>query len=688
MTSDPRHPTPDMRPRSTPWRAIVFWVPAVLAGAAGLVLAHGFHTPPIEDAGERARLLMVAGLGLFVLSRVLMLLPLRGLGTRLGRWWVDYVLIVAAIAWWIIQPEQEGFILRAGTVYVLIVGMVALFRGGIHALADGLPRRSVGSAIRRLSGIVLLLVIAGGAALTLPVCRRTPNAVEADHMLAGYHLRVDLVNSTLTAASALTGTALTVQDIGYHYNRIGQCIILLLMLVGGLGILSIGVIVGLQFRRLLGWSSIDDDTSGLGMRRSVLLICLLALFIQALGAVGLYRMWDPARDLNFGTALQEPALLEPLVERTGWDQHYDEARLFASVFHSVSAFTGCGLTMVRDDYIPYRQLPGPLLAVMPLMFLGSLGGPVILELLRRMTRRSDIGLEAVSKDTWVTLGGSLVILLLGAAALYGIESTRQFQQRYPREATPGRLLLNDTAPATKPDTVSETKTHAPATQPATRDTDEPAIRPVQRARAERLSTMPEADRVRAALFLAETARAGGARSARIDETSLSPASHLTLIGLMLVGGGVGGTAGGLRIVIVWLLIAAIFKAGRPRPRDNYKPPEVDYARALAMATAVAAAMFLLIGAVTVILVYHETGEPLACLFEAVSACGNAGLSLGVTPELSLTGRVTLILAMILGRLVPLAILMRSIGAPPLPPGKTPLRANIPEDDAPIPQKFT
>jgi len=665
---------------------VILWSLAALAGAAGLALAHGFDSPPVPDADAYARWLMIAGVGLFVLSRAVMLVPVTKLGPRLGRWWVDYLLIGAAAAWWVARPENEGFILQAGMAYILVVGAAAVFRAGLGAMADGLPGRTTGYAVRRLVVLAFGLTLLGGLVLTLPICRRAPQKVDAEHSLAWYQLKVDFLDNTFTAAAVLTGTGLTVLDIGYDYNRVGQLIILVLMEIGGLGVLALAAIIGMHVRRLLGWSGVDDDLSPAGLRRLVLFVCILALAVQALGAVGLYRMWDPAADLNFGTAMKEPVLLEPLVSRTPWAAHYDEARLFAAIFHSASAFLDCGLTLTRDGYLVYRNSPGPLLAIMPLMFLGSLGGPVLVELLRRMTRRNDVGLEAVSKDTWFTLGGSVAVLLLGAGALFAIESTRDWQQRFPREKTPGRLIVSGTSPAT----ATATALGDTATQPA-RAPIEFSAATSQRAQSERLSGMTTRNRIRAALFQAEAARTGGARSARLDENSLSPASHLVLMALMLVGGGVGGAAGGLRIIVVLLLIGVVVRAIRadaPRPRGS------DPARAVAIAAAVATAMILLIGATALALIYREAGSFLACLFEAVSAVCNAGLSLGITSELSLPGRIVVILAMLIGRLIPLTILMRGITPAPAVTAKPPLRVITrpseksttvnPEDDAPIP----
>jgi trk system potassium uptake protein TrkH len=129
---------------------------------------------------------------------------------------------------------------------------------------------------------------------------------------------------------------------------------------------------------------------------------------------------------------------------------------------------------------------------------------------------------------------------------------------------------------------------------------------------------------------------------------------------MLIGGAVGGCAGGLRLAICLLLIgAAVF---HPR-RYNSAAVATSHPRAgaaLSIAAAVAAALFTIVGLATLALVYRETGSFDACLLEAVSATCNVGFSTGLTPQLSVQGRVVLILAMLLGRVLPLTLLLRCL----------------------------
>lgn len=144
---------------------------------------------------------------------------------------------------------------------------------------------------------------------------------------------------------------------------------------------------------------------------------------------------------------------------------------------------------------------------------------------------------------------------------------------------------------------------------------------------------------------------------RLDEASLSPASRWLMSGWMLIGGGIGGTGGGLRITLVFLLLTSWL---RPR-KENGSP---DRAAALSMAVAVVVILIVLIFLTAFGLLYREAGSFEACLFEAVSACCNVGLSTGLTAQLSVQGRMIVILAMFLGRVLPLCVLLRTFHVEP------------------------
>ena len=610
-------------PVRTPLRSQWSWATAVLLAATALILNYGFAEPV---GGETViRPLLVASLVLFVLSRILLLLPPAGMGPQLRRRWPDYVLLLSAFFWWQIDAERGPELLRLAAVYCLLTAFLSIGRAGFDALIDGLTGCTPAGAARRFILAVAVLVLLGGVMLTLPVCWQGTYPVEPDQPLARYNLAMHALDALFTATAAVTGTGLAVLDIGSQFSRVGQLVILLLMQIGGLGVLIMSGALGWRLRRMIGWGPevIDHSRS---LRRMVVLTCVAMVLFQAVAAVGLYGMWDPQTDPNFARALEQPALFG--------DFFCDEARLFASVFHAISAFCNVGLVLPRDGMMMYRQSPAVYGCILPAMILGSLGGPVLYDLGARLLRRRRMG-----RDSALTLAVTALMLVLGTVVLFIVESTPAAQLRYPRADTPGRIMTPTTQPVEKPIVFSGADSELAGRQ--------------------RIRSLPTAQRLGACLFQAAAARGGGINTVRLDEASLSPASRWLMSGWMLIGGGIGGTGGGLRITLVCLLLTCGL---RPR-KENNTPGR---AAGLAMAATVLAIFMGLMFLTIFGLLYREAGSVEACLFEAVSACGNVGLSAGLTAQLSVQGRILIMLAMFLGRVLPLCVLLRTFHAEPNP----------------------
>ncbi|MDD3336665.1 MAG: potassium transporter TrkG [Eubacteriales bacterium] len=158
--------------------------------------------------------------------------------------------------------------------------------------------------------------------------------------------------------------------------------------------------------------------------------------------------------------------------------------------------------------------------------------------------------------------------------------------------------------------------------------------------------MPRGERVLTSLFQAITPRTAGFNS--VELTRISEPGQSLLTALMLIGGSPGSTAGGMKTTTVSVLILTAFAVfhkkesaecfGRRLTADTVK-----YAAVVAMMYMV---LFLLGG---FILSSVEGIPMLSALFEAASAIGTVGLSLGVTPTLGATSRLVLIALMFFGR---------------------------------------
>jgi trk system potassium uptake protein TrkH len=158
--------------------------------------------------------------------------------------------------------------------------------------------------------------------------------------------------------------------------------------------------------------------------------------------------------------------------------------------------------------------------------------------------------------------------------------------------------------------------------------------------------------VLAAFFASAMTRTAGFTS--IDVGALRPESLLASDVLMFVGGGSGGTAGGIKVTTFGLLGYVIWAEMRGETRVNVGRREVPAAnqrQALAIA-------LLAVGAVAVstLVLLSVTRHSLdRVLFEAVSAFGTVGLSTGITAGLSVPAHLVLVALMFIGRIGPLAV---------------------------------
>jgi len=142
----------------------------------------------------------------------------------------------------------------------------------------------------------------------------------------------------------------------------------------------------------------------------------------------------------------------------------------------------------------------------------------------------------------------------------------------------------------------------------------------------------------------------------LDVAGLDPASKLVMILSMATGGGVGSTAGGMKLLRVLILIRVIQLAilRVQIPPHGVAQPEVG-GRMLEAPQIEHALLLLLLYPVVILaswLPFLAAGyAPLDALFEIVSAVGTVGLSAGITgPSLETGLKLLLSLDMLLGRL--------------------------------------
>jgi trk system potassium uptake protein TrkH len=176
----------------------------------------------------------------------------------------------------------------------------------------------------------------------------------------------------------------------------------------------------------------------------------------------------------------------------------------------------------------------------------------------------------------------------------------------------------------------------------------------ERANVETLGSMSIGPRLLNAFFTGVTPRTAGFNS--IDTGKMTENALFLLMGLMFIGGAAGSTAGGIKVQTFSLLLFAIVAAVKGRSEVamfGRRVPGATVLRAIAVALLSLASIFVVALALTL----TEPLRFLYLLFETFSAFGTAGLSVGITPNLTPVGRAVVCLAMFAGRLGPLTMVL-------------------------------
>ena len=150
----------------------------------------------------------------------------------------------------------------------------------------------------------------------------------------------------------------------------------------------------------------------------------------------------------------------------------------------------------------------------------------------------------------------------------------------------------------------------------------------------------------ASVFQSATPRTAGFNT--VDLMNLSAPSQLLTILLMLAGGSPGSTAGGFKTTTLAVLLLSAFAVFRRQSSAHCFGRRLSES-VLRSASAIFL-LYLLLFLTGGTLICCMEGIPLmAALFEAASAIGTVGLSLGVTPELGIPSQLILIFLMYFGR---------------------------------------
>ncbi|MCF6476685.1 TrkH family potassium uptake protein [Nonomuraea sp. MG754425] len=167
-----------------------------------------------------------------------------------------------------------------------------------------------------------------------------------------------------------------------------------------------------------------------------------------------------------------------------------------------------------------------------------------------------------------------------------------------------------------------------------------------------LGPLDDGGKLLAAFFAAVMPRSAGFNT--LDISQMYPSSWLTTDVLMFIGGGSAGTAGGIKVTTVGLLVFVVWAElrGESRVHIGHRSLPDSAQRQAVTITALGVAI---VGIATYALLALTPYSLDQILFEVIAAFGTAGLSTGITAGLGTAGHLLLVVLMFIGRIGPLTL---------------------------------
>lgn len=170
-----------------------------------------------------------------------------------------------------------------------------------------------------------------------------------------------------------------------------------------------------------------------------------------------------------------------------------------------------------------------------------------------------------------------------------------------------------------------------------------------------LEGLSSADRLWAAYFQSVTTRTAGFNT--INVGSMMMPSQFLIILFMFIGASTGGTGGGIKTNTFFIIIISLWSHIKGKKNIEVFQKKIALKTINRAITVILLSLGVIL-VVTLLLTITEQSSNrsfLVLLFEATSAFGTVGLSMGITPDLSSWGKIVITITMYIGRLGPLTL---------------------------------
>lgn len=408
--------------------------------------------------------------------------------------------------------------------------------------------------------------------------------------------RLSFVDALFMATSAVCVTGLSVVDIGKEFTGFGQNVLLVLIQLGALGVMTFTGFFGYFF------------TGGFSFKNQLMFTEFLNEKKTAQVTGFLLRIIYMTLIIEISGACLIYYNLDPDYFSSAGDQ------LYFSIFHAISAFCNAGFSTLSQGLFDssFRFNYSFQLIIAFLLIFGGLGFAVILNGYNFLKRwavnfyskvffRQPITYKAwvIDFNTRLVFYTTLFLIVFGTLSHLIFEYNRSFSEH---PTWWGKIV--------------------------------------------------------SAFFTGVTPRTAGFNT--IDMSGLSQPAIIITLFLMWIGASPASTGGGIRTTTFAIALLNIWNIAKGNSQINIFQREVS-SDSVRRAFAIIFLSVIFLGSSVVLLSVTDSDKSLLSLiFESVSAYSTVGLSLGITPELSRSGRLVLIFSMFIGRVGTLTFLIALI----------------------------
>lgn len=389
------------------------------------------------------------------------------------------------------------------------------------------------------------------------------------------------IDALFTATTSVCVTGLVTVSTMSHWSVFGKWIIAILIQLGGLGIMTVSmmmlIILHRQFklREMILVQEVYNLDSLTGLRAVIRNIVLGTITVELIGAVFYAIVYIPIYGFWRGIG--------------------------AALFNGISTFCNAGMDIVTEDSLaPFVTNPIINVTTILMIIVSGIGFTVWWDIARVIREKKSGQIKNYSMFRNLSLHSKLAITTTAILIFGGMILFYLFEFRNP----------------------------------------------------ETLGGMKFTDQLMAALFQSVTTRTAGFYT--IHQGALTSPSVLVSLVLMFIGGSPMGTAGGVKTTTVAMLVLTVVAVMKGR-----KSTEMFDRRVASESLRTALSVVLVAFGIALIsstLLFLTDGFAFDdTLYEVISAVATVGLSRGITADLSLLGKLVIIVTMYIGRIGPITL---------------------------------